>query len=148
LLYLSSVRRKWGNGDLLRTFDLSILALGSLTSAVQLGFITGTLLFAFYSFADRFLPSKVFFICALLGAVFNLGLIWEGNNINSLLLWRFLTGFSLAGIYPVGMKIASDYFREGLGKSLGYLVGALYWALPSHIYLKPLPAVRASPGGW
>lgn len=38
---------------------------------------------------------------------------------------RFLTGFFLAGIYPVGMKIASDYFEEGLGKSLGFLVGAL-----------------------
>jgi MFS family permease len=38
---------------------------------------------------------------------------------------RFLTGFFLAGIYPVGMKIASDYYRKGLGHALGYLVGAL-----------------------
>ncbi|WP_313791615.1 MFS transporter [Flagellimonas spongiicola] len=38
---------------------------------------------------------------------------------------RFLTGFFLAGIYPVGMKIAADYYDKGLGKSLGYLVGAL-----------------------
>jgi MFS family permease len=38
---------------------------------------------------------------------------------------RFGTGFFLAGIYPVGMKIASDYFEAGLGKALGYLVGAL-----------------------
>lgn len=111
--------------DLLRTFDLELLALGSLTSAVQLGFITGTLIFAFLGFVDRFAPSKVFFICAILGATFNLGLIWKGNNFESLLLWRFLTGFSLAGIYPVGMKIASDYFKEGLGRSLGFLVGAL-----------------------
>lgn len=111
--------------DLLRTFDLELLALGSLTSAVQLGFIFGTLIFAFFSFADRFAPSKVFFLCALLGATCNLGLIWNGNNFESLLLWRFLTGFSLAGIYPVGMKIAADYFKEGLGKSLGFLVGAL-----------------------
>lgn len=42
-----------------------------------------------------------------------------------LMTFRFLTGFSLAGIYPVGMKIASDYFQKGLGKSLGFLVGAL-----------------------
>ena len=111
--------------DLLSTFDLELLALGSLTSAVQFGFITGTLIFAFLGFADRFAPSKVFFICALFGAAFNLGLIWIGNNFESLLLWRFLTGFSLAGIYPVGMKIASDYFKEGLGRSLGFLVGAL-----------------------
>jgi hypothetical protein len=36
-----------------------------------------------------------------------------------------MTGFFLAGIYPVGMKIASDYYQEGLGRSLGFLVGAL-----------------------
>jgi MFS family permease len=41
------------------------------------------------------------------------------------LAFRFLTGFSLAGIYPVGMRIASDYFNKGLGLSLGFLVGAL-----------------------
>jgi MFS family permease len=41
------------------------------------------------------------------------------------LMLRFLTGFFLAGIYPVGMKIASDYYQKRLGKSLGFLVGAL-----------------------
>jgi MFS family permease len=112
-------------GDLLRVYELELTALGHLTSAVQLGFILGTLIFAFLSVADKFPPSKVFFICAILGAGFNLGLLWEGNGAGSLLLWRFLTGFTLAGIYPVGMKIAADYFQEGLGKSLGYLVGAL-----------------------
>lgn len=43
----------------------------------------------------------------------------------SLLSLHFLTGFSLAGIYPIGMKIAADYYQKGLGMSLGYLVGAL-----------------------
>ncbi|MFK8057276.1 MAG: nitrate/nitrite transporter, partial [Saprospiraceae bacterium] len=46
-------------------------------------------------------------------------------SLASLLSFRFLTGFFLAGIYPVGMKIAADYFDKGLGKSLGFLVGAL-----------------------
>lgn len=117
-----------GNGvmsDLLQTYGLEPYALGHLTSAVQFGFITGSLIFAFLSLADRFPPSNVFFICALFGAVFNLGMILNGNDLSSLLLWRFLTGFSLTGIYPVGMKIAADYYREGLGKSLGFLVGAL-----------------------
>ncbi len=36
-----------------------------------------------------------------------------------------MTGFFLAGIYPVGMKIASGWYRQGLGKALGFLVGAL-----------------------
>ncbi|TRO65259.1 MFS transporter [Christiangramia sabulilitoris] len=111
--------------DLLMEFSLGAASLGHLTSAVQFGFILGTLSFAFFSIADRFSPSKVFFFCALLGAIFNLGTLFENNNLFSLIFFRFLTGYALAGIYPVGMKIASDYFEKGLGRSLGYLVGAL-----------------------
>lgn len=112
-------------GDLVTNFNLNSNALGHLTAAVQFGFIIGTLVFAILTIADRFSPSKVFFICALLGALFNAGVIWEGNTFISIFLLRFLTGFFLAGIYPVGMKIAADYFEKGLGKSLGFLVGAL-----------------------
>ena len=106
-------------------FNLKLNALGHLTSAVQFGFIIGTLVFAILTIADRFSPSKVFFISALFGATFNLAIIWNGHTLTSLLLLRFLTGFCLAGIYPIGMKIATDYFNTGLGKSLGFLVGAL-----------------------
>jgi MFS family permease len=42
-----------------------------------------------------------------------------------LMVFRFLTGFFLAGIYPVGMKIAAGWYQQGLGRALGYLVGAL-----------------------
>ncbi|MCZ6595955.1 MAG: MFS transporter [Bacteroidetes bacterium] len=111
--------------DLVTNFGLINSALGHLTSAVQFGFISGTLVFALLTIADRFSPSKVFLISALLGASFNALVIWEGNNLMSLLALRFFTGFFLAGIYPVGMKIAADYYKKGLGKSLGFLVGAL-----------------------
>ncbi len=112
-------------GDLVSTFDLNDSALGHLTSTLQLGFISGTLIFALFTIADRFSPSKVFLISALLGAMFNAGVTWEGNSLTTLLTFRFFTGFFLAGIYPVGMKIAADYYQKGLGKSLGFLVGAL-----------------------
>ena len=111
--------------ELSDAFALQVNALQHLTSAVQLGFIIGTLVFALLTLADRFSPSRVFFISALLGALCNLGMIWEGNTAYSLMGLRFMTGFFLAGIYPVGMKIASDYYNKGLGTSLGYLVGAL-----------------------
>ena len=111
--------------DLVVNFSLEASALGHLTSAVQFGFILGTLLFAILTIADRFSPSKVFLSCSLLGAVFNALVIWEGNSLTSILALRFITGFFLAGIYPVGMKIAADYFKKGLGVSLGFLVGAL-----------------------
>ena len=111
--------------DLLTNFNLEESALGHLTSAVQFGFIFGTMIYALLNIADRFSPSKVFFISALIAALFNLGMIYEGNNLYSLVMLRFMTGFFLAGIYPVGMKIAADYFQKGLGLSLSFLVGAL-----------------------
>jgi MFS family permease len=117
-----------GNGvinDLVLNFGLKASALGHLTSAVQFGFIIGTLTYAIFTIADLFSPSKVFLISAFFASLFNLGVLWESNSITSLLCFRFFTGFFLAGIYPVGMKIASDYYKEGLGKSLGFLVGAL-----------------------
>ncbi|MFY0688284.1 MAG: MFS transporter [Cyclobacteriaceae bacterium] len=111
--------------QIVKAFDLSGDSLAHLSSSVQFGFIAGTLVFAVFTIADRFSPSKVFFVCASLGALFNLITLWEGNTMISLLLVRSLTGLCLAGIYPVGMKITADYFDKGLGKSLGYLVGAL-----------------------
>lgn len=117
-----------GNGimpDLIQSFGLQKSAVGHLTASVQLGFIGGTLLFAWLSLADRISPSKLFFVSALAAALFNLGPILPSNNLLSLSIFRFMCGFFLAGIYPVGMKIAADYFGRGLGKSLGFLVGAL-----------------------
>ena len=97
----------------------------SLTSAVQLGFIAGTLAFALLAIADRFPPARVFCLSAALAALCNLGLVLPGLPVGGLLACRVLTGFFLAGIYPVGMKIAADYYEAGLGRSLGWLVGAL-----------------------
>ena len=111
--------------DLQAALHLDLGSLGNITSAVQLGFISGTLVFAVLSIADRFSPSKVFLAAALAGAFFNLCVAWFAGGLASLLAFRFLTGFFLAGIYPVGMKISADWFAQGLGKALGYLVGAL-----------------------
>lgn len=130
-----------GNGimqDLVSAFSLKGSALGHLTSAVQFGFIFGTFLFALLAITDRYSPSKVFFISAVTGAVFNSCLFFDGNGLESLLLFRFLTGFFLAGIYPVGMKIASDFYHEGLGKSLGLLVGALVFGTAFPHFLRGL----------
>ena len=96
-----------------------------LTSAVQFGFICGTLVFALLTVTDRYSPSLVFFLSAVIAALFNLAVAINGNTVIVILFFRFLTGFFLAGIYPVGLKIASDYYQKGLGKSLGFLVGAL-----------------------
>ena len=96
--------------DLVVIFELDTAVLGHLTSAVQFKFISGTLIFAFLSLVDRFSPSKVFFWRALFGAVVNWASVIEQNFMETLLILRFLAGVSLAGIYPVGMKIAADYY--------------------------------------
>ena len=111
--------------DLILKFNLESTALGNLTSAIQFGFIIGTFIFAILTISDRFSPSKVFFVSAVIAALFNALMAFGFQNLLSLMLLRFLTGFFLAGIYPVGMKIASDYYKKGLGKTLGFLVGAL-----------------------
>lgn len=112
-------------GDLQQILGLGERAVADISSAVQLGFMAGTLVFSLLSLADRFSPSRLFLFSCVAGAFFNIILIWLGTDLFSVLLLRFLTGFFLAGIYPVGMKIAADWYDQGLGKALGYLVGAL-----------------------
>ncbi len=111
--------------DIQRSLNIQTNTPGDITSVVQLGFITGTLIFAIFSIADRLPSSKVFFVSSLIAALSNVFIIWFAKNLAGLYVLRFLTGFFLAGIYPVGMKIASDWYEKDLGKALGFLVGAL-----------------------
>ena len=111
--------------DLQQAWGLPAGAVGTLTSAVQLGFVAGTLVFALLMVADRFSPSRVFLACALLGALANAATLWAGGSLAALVALRFVVGFLLAGIYPVGMKIAASWYRQGLGAALGVLIGAL-----------------------
>jgi MFS family permease len=112
-------------GDLQRQWGLPSDALGTVTSAVQLGFIAGTLSFACFAVSDRFSPRKVFFLCSLLGALSNLAGFLLAGGLTALLAFRFATGFFLAGIYPVGMKIAAGWYQRDLGNAIGFLVAAL-----------------------
>jgi MFS family permease len=111
--------------ELQRKWNLGTDAIGPVTSAVQLGFIAGTLVFAFFAVSDRYSPRKVFLLCSLLGALANLGVYLLADGYASLLALRFATGFFLAGIYPVGMKIAAGWYQRDLGNAIGLLVGAL-----------------------
>jgi len=97
----------------------------NITSIVQFGFIAGTLVFSVLSIADRFPASRVFFFSAVVAAAANLLLVWLAKDVSWLMTLRFVTGFFLAGIYPVGMKIAAEHFSGKLGNALGFLVGAL-----------------------
>jgi MFS transporter, DHA1 family, inner membrane transport protein len=111
--------------DLQRAWGLPTTAVGTLTSAVQLGFVTGTLVFALLMLADRFPPSRVFLVCSMLGALLNAATLFADGSLGVLVALRFGVGFLLAGIYPVGMKIAASWYRERLGAVMGVLIGAL-----------------------
>ena len=111
--------------DLQHAFGWPATAVGALTSALQFGFIAGTLVFALLAVADRWPPRRVFLVCALAGAACTVGAWAQVSQYPALLAWRFATGFFLAGIYPVGMKIAAQWFPRGLGAALGLLIGAL-----------------------
>ena len=96
-----------------------------ITSAVQLGFIVGTFFYAVFQMSDRYSPSRVFLWSSLAAGAVNSALLLGPLQLDWILGSRFLTGFFLGGIYPVGMKIAADYTKGGLGVALGFLVGAL-----------------------
>src|SRR5690606_7277125 len=81
--------------------------------------------YALTNLADRFDARWVFCLSALAGAAANLGFAWASAGLPSALGFRLLTGLTLAGVYPVGMKLIAGWYREGLGWRLGILVGCL-----------------------
>ncbi len=109
---------------LAETWNLSSEGVGYLTSSVQAGFIAGTLTLALTGLADRYPASRIFLISSLFGAVLNASLVMAGAFPYAVLS-RFLTGFALAGIYPLGMKLIVSWAPKRSGFALGLLVGML-----------------------
>lgn len=105
-------------------WGLSDAQAGWITSAVQLGFVAGTLAAAGLNLADIF-PSRAYFAAsAVLVAAANASLL-VARDFEAALMLRFLTGIFLAGVYPPAMKMASTWFRSARGLAIGTVVGAL-----------------------
>ena len=128
--------------DLMRAWALQAADIGRLTIAVQLGFILGTLGFSLSGLADRFAASRIFAVCALLGAAANAGFAFLAHGLAEGLAWRFVVGLALAGVYPLGMKLVVSWVPQHAGAALAWLVGMLTLgtALPH--------GVRALDVGW
>ena len=94
--------------ELIRVWGLSQAHSAWLTVSVQIGFIAGTLLYALLNLADVFNARRVFFVSASLGALFNTAFGFLTQDIGSAVAFRFLTGVTLAGVYPVGMKLVAS----------------------------------------
>ncbi len=97
---------------------------GWLTTSVQLGFVAGTAIAAMLNLADV-LPARWYFAAsALLASLANAGLV-VSPGYSTALVFRFLTGVFLAGVYPPAMKMAATWFRSARGLAIGILIGAL-----------------------
>ncbi|TCT06322.1 sugar phosphate permease [Paralcaligenes ureilyticus] len=106
-------------------FPMSGLMVSLLSSSVQIGFVVGTIVSATLSLADRIEPRRFFMLAALAAAIATglIPLLWPGTVWTILL--RFVTGACMAGVYPVGMKIASTWAQRDMGLLVGLIVGAL-----------------------
>ena len=96
-----------------------------LTSSVQAGFVTGSLLSAALGLADRLDPRRYFMAAALVGATVNLTILAVEPTSAWVVVFRFVTGACMAGVYPVGMKLASTWARADMGLMVGLLTGAV-----------------------
>lgn len=123
---------------LMREWGLDAVQGAWLTISVQLGFIAGTLLYALLNLSDVFNARMVFCFSALLGAAFNAAFGFASQEWAWSLLYRFFTGVTLAGVYPVAMKIVASHFESGLGWRLGVMVGALTLGTASPYLLQTL----------
>ena len=96
-----------------------------LTSALQAGFVTGTILSAVLCLADRFDPRRLFMGSALVAAAATASLAFLPPTGLLVYALRFLTGMCMAGVYPVGMRLAATWAHRDMGLLIGLLVGAL-----------------------
>src|SRR5947207_12138790 len=106
-------------------WNLSDANVSWLTIAVQLGFVCGTLLSALLNLPDVFNVRYLIALSAFAGALTNAAFGAYAHDAQTAIVFRFLTGLFLAGVYPPGMKIMATWFQRGRGMALGVLVGAL-----------------------
>lgn len=107
-------------------WSLSAGETAGLTLAVQIGFVVGALLSAVTGLSDAIPSRRLFFIASMIGVAANAGLLAvDADTVLVGLGLRFVTGVSLAAVYPAGLKAMAGWFRSGRGTALGVLVGAL-----------------------
>ena len=106
-------------------FRLSAFTQAALTSAVQLGFVVGCVVSALAGLPDRADPRRLFAASAGVGALANAGLLVIDPSSAAALALRAVTGVCMAGVYPVGMKLAATWAKGDMGLMVGILVGAL-----------------------
>jgi MFS family permease len=111
--------------SLVAEFHLSNFYQAALTSGVQAGFVIGCVASALLGLPDRIDPRRLFAACAATGALANALLLVIDPASLAMPLLRVVTGICMAGVYPVGMKLAATWAKADMGLMVGILVGAL-----------------------
>jgi MFS family permease len=92
---------------------------------VQAGFVAGALLSALLNLSDRWPAYALFAWSAIAASVCTTAIAAAANGLGTAVALRFFTGFFLAGVYPVGMKIVATWTKHDRGLGIGLVVGAL-----------------------
>lgn len=128
-------------------WNLSDAAATWLTISVQLGFVVGALVSAVFNLPERMSPPQMMAGSALGGTIFNFliaqnvsdEMAQTSEGFGYVVAFRFWTGFTLAGVYPTGMKLMATWFVRGRGLAIGVLVGALTIGSASPHFIHALP---------
>lgn len=95
-----------------------------LTNGVQIGFVIGALIIAFFNLSDTIsLKFLIALSCAIAGLA-NLLILWASNPVGVIGL-RCITGAALSGVYPPAVKLIATWFKKGRGIAMGTIIGAL-----------------------
>ena len=95
-----------------------------LTNAVQLGFVLGAVLIAFFNISDSMSLTVLIALSCTLAALANLLLLWTDTAFGMITL-RLMTGAALSGVYPPVVKLIATWFQKGRGIAMGIIIGAL-----------------------
>ncbi len=105
--------------DMVREGAIAPVRQALLSTGVQAGFVVGALVVSISGIADRHDPRRVFALSAIAAALANAVLLVAPLGGNAAIAARFLTGALLAGVYPVGMKIAVGWGTRDRGLLVG-----------------------------
>ncbi|QWW72407.1 nitrate/nitrite transporter [Rhizobium sp. WYJ-E13] len=95
-----------------------------MTNGVQIGFVIGALASSLVNLPDIVQLNRLMAVASILAAVVNAMLLLE-PGASLAVLCRFLTGLSLAAVYPPALKLVSTWFVRNRGLALGAIVAAL-----------------------
>ena len=106
-------------------YDIDEATSSLFTILVQVGFVAGALSASATGLADAVSPRLLVTAGAFGAAGFNALLLLDAMTLGGALVLRFLTGASLALVYPPSLKAICTWFMHDRGLAVGGLLAAL-----------------------